>query len=715
MPMGSRWASIAGAVGVAVVTLSTMAAGYPVYLAAEVAHALDRRDEFIEAVAAPGDVSTTGFSTAEQFTALRDYLKKHHRKLKRDPWYCLYSGISLVGQDEKASRSWFSQALRYSDQDAAVVWLLYNEFERYGQVEYADSALVALHKQMLTDGAVSSTLVSQQLMFEAVFMGRSAQAPEARKYWQWVGTLGPDVLWKHLWELRHSLTSSPGAAAASVSALVRIVKGSWYHQLGLYHYALSWLFRFVQVLTVGVFLAVFLKYFSHAIHPYVEMFPQAVPVSLRAMLVAFGVISLLVFGTIPLIWVLAFVLWPAMLKRERLFAGACLVCITLSPVGARTEATLRFARSPEGTPSLFTKALQEGHYPSLHARLVENAKHNKSDPLALMALALSAYKADSLQTALKYTSAALKLSPNDPVAINLSGILEYQLGHKARAREAFDQSMRRHPMFASGYFNTGKVLLDALEALPGADNINRATKLGGHTVKEFIRINDDLFGEKWPSTREFLLEDLPPKFFWDNYYPQYRADWEQAGLLWGATFLGLPPLWSQIAFIVLFLALMSYAGMLNAGRRARARKVMTCELCRAPMCKRCSKGPYCTTCYERLGSIASEGKRQSEKVRLHIRVRQRDTVTAGMLDILFPGVGMLYDRNGQHTVGLLFIPVTALAYGLLIALASFTYAYPEWIAEGLYTPFYVVTGVYVLAFLIRGLSLGRRMRSSQEK
>ena len=132
------------------------------------------------------------------------------------------------------------------------------------------------------------------------------------------------------------------------------------------------------------------------------------------------------------------------------------------------------------------------------------------------------------------------------------------------------------------------------------------------------------------------------------------------------------------------------------------------------MCKHCARGPYCHTCYDSLSAIQVEQRRQAAKVQLYRRAKLREVWTACALDVVYPGVGMLYERAISHRTSAVFLLLSAALYGLFLMSRSATYAYPLWVSKGVYTPFAVLAGVYAFGFLVRGIIKVRRTAAARE-
>ncbi|MBD3242888.1 MAG: hypothetical protein GF331_20010, partial [Chitinivibrionales bacterium] len=433
----------------------------PLYLSDRVVAALHARDALLDEIGAPGDVATDGFVTQEQLSALEEFIKRNRRKKRSDPWFAFYRGVALSADQPAAAQPYYREALSLAAHRPGTAWALYHEFRRYGKQAYADSALAVLHKHLLTSGARGARVVAQQLTYEAMEFQRAGQIQSADRAWARARRFDQDAIWPSMWEIRTGLALKPARFGAGLSNALARLGSSWETQVTFVHYLLKWLFRFVQVLVVGVFAAMFLKYFTHAIHPYVEMFPQAVPIALRSLLVASVVIALGAFGAIPLVWVLAFILWPAMWPRERLVAGVCLVFIALSPIGSWFEATLRSVRSPENTLHLYSRALEDGANEKLHAAVTAHAAEARADHVAQLAATLTSLKSDSLRRAYEYVSRAEKLQADDPMVLTTAGVVHFLVGKRSAAQQRFERCVKLYPSYASGYFNLGQTLFEA--------------------------------------------------------------------------------------------------------------------------------------------------------------------------------------------------------------------------------------------------------------
>lgn len=680
------------------------------YLEADIWAAITARDAYVRSVADALKLDVANLTKSENIAAVTAYLNKK-REIK-EPWQCYLIGL-VSPQNSQPSLAGYRCAISLARQSPAVLFVLYNEMLRLGHPALADTALATLERQLLATGGESVPVVSQQLMHAAVDAQRKGDTERATRLWDWAGSFDTHTTWPGLWKFHGSFPGSMNDAEAGLSQVVLRVRDSWQTQNSLLHFLIKWLFRALQALVVGVFIAMFLKYFTHAIHPVAEHFPSSVPMLLRTMLVGSMVLSLLAFGLIAFIWVLAFILWPYMRPRERFIAGLCLMSIALSPAGAFLEATMRVTRAPDNAPALYTRAAREPFSPALHAALRARATANPGEHLASVALAVSYLKADSLEQARTASAHALGQLPDDPVALMVNGICDYRLGNQKAARTTFERCTQTHPSFAPAYFNLGKAQLAAMETLKGADLITQATSLDPRLVEKLIKKNDALFGQNWPWLRHFIVGDYPPAFYWRNIFKTYLGTWQDASRLWGVAFLGLPPLFSLIAFLVLLVVLLIREGTVHAANRSRVKKVFTCELCHAAMCKRCAKGPYCQSCYGKLSAVQVEGPRHALKIKLHAGSKKREAWLASLLDVLYPGSGMLSESSVEHRSVEVFIIVSALLYGAVVAIASTTHAYPLWVSDDLYRPLFVVAGAYVLAFLVRGIIKSQRAATKE--
>jgi len=570
----------------------------------------------------------------------------------------------------------------------------------------------------LARGATTVQVMAQSAMHDAMQLQQAGDDEKAQQQWNSARHYDPSAPWPGLWDIRTALPRKAERIPSGISELLYDLTTSWQLQIALAHHTLNWLLFVLKAFIVGVFTALFLKHFSKAIHPYSERFPKAVPAFMRALLVGSLVVSLIAFGAIPFFWVLAFILWPSMALRERVVAGMCLVAIALSPLGTLAESAIRTCRSPDSSPTCFVRALQDGYTPELYEYLSSKADQRKDDYLIQIACALTALKGDSVRTAARWVAAASKTRPDDPLVLTLEGAIAQLAGNHKAALDRFQRCHSQHPFYAPAYFNLGKSLLQHLETLKGADLISQAAELDRPLVETFVQRNDRHFGQNWPRNRQVLIADFPADYFWKQVFPGYTGSaagaWQDAATLWGVSFLGLPPLTSLLAFLGLLVVLLVRESIVRDSRKSRVKKVLVCELCGAAMCKLCAKGPYCGSCYSTLSAVQIEQRRQAMKVRLFEGARRREAWLASLLDVLFPGSGMLFETKVEHRTVLVFLPLSALLFGAIAAILTQRYVYPLWVTERLFLPLFAVFGVYIAAFLVRGVAKSRHVMAREE-
>jgi hypothetical protein len=118
-------------------------------------------------------------------------------------------------------------------------------------------------------------------------------------------------------------------------------------------------------------------------------------------------------------------------------------------------------------------------------------------------------------------------------------------------------------------------------------------------------------------------------------------------------------------------------------------KIFRCKLCETAMCRRCKKGVICERCFEQLHQIRNENIRQRIIERILLKNRRIKGIGAALIDILFPGCGMLYRSNGFPAAALLLMIITASGYAFLLTIHSLPVAYPHWAVKE------IVTGAYM--------------------
>jgi hypothetical protein len=82
---------------------------------------------------------------------------------------------------------------------------------------------------------------------------------------------------------------------------------------------------------------------------------------------------------------------------------------------------------------------------------------------------------------------------------------------------------------------------------------------------------------------------------------------------------------------------------------------------------------------------------------------------AYILDVVFPGCGMLYRYSGRVMPEFLLI-ITSMVYAILFTLSSISFVYPYIVVQGLLLPIYYILPLYNVVFLARALFNIKKIR-----
>jgi hypothetical protein len=360
---------------------------------------------------------------------------------------------------------------------------------------------------------------------------------------------------------------------------------------------------------------------------------------------------------------------------------------------------LRGCLLPDGSVSLFRKALHEGNYPDLDRAVRDGAAKRPDDFLVHTAAALVALKGNDIESAKLFIRQARMLRGDDPVVLLTEGIVFFVAGDIGHARDIFESCHTLFPKMVQAVFNCGQCYLVSNETIKGMEYLDRAAKINSESVNSFIALNDKLFSRKWPKLRQFMMPDYSSGYFWSAVFPHFGGSWASSSQLWGRSFLGIPLAWSCVLFPLLFIAVLM-ADFFIWGN-ARVAKIFQCKLCRAPMCRQCKKGVICELCFEQLHQIRNENIRQRIIEKILLKKKKSERLRASLLDVLFPGGGMLLRASGVPAAAILVMAIAASGYGAISVLSSIPLTYPYLLMRDIVAFAWVAAPMLNLGFAVR--------------
>jgi tetratricopeptide (TPR) repeat protein len=616
-------------------------------------------------------------------------------------WANLLAGLAVSGKSPKAMNDYFEKALTAASSDPGRLWVLAKEFDRFGQQQWERICLEQLEKLLVLRGSSSSPAVAQQLLYKAVSSDRKGQETVAGEYYAISRQFDRHLVWPIVRSISSAFPLRIATMFEGLEKCTSFLAHSWAAQLSLVLAILLLIRTWLAILVIGSILIIGFKYAPSVLHWVIELFPRAVSRRWKKYFSFALFASFASLGVLPLLWLVIFLTWKFCSRRDKRILGIGCLMLILFPVSVRLEDMVRQCLMPEGSISLFRKALEEGYYPDLDRTLRAAAHARPGDYLAQTAAALCASKGDDLAAAHDFIRKARSMCGNDPAVLLTEGIVFYLSGQFEKARGVYDTCQQLFPDYVAAYFNYGQCYLASTETLRGMEYLDRATKINPAAVNAFISQNDEMFSKKWPRLRQFMPPEYSCRYFWTRIFPRYWGSWTTSDALWGASFLGMP-LWCYGIFsMLLFPAILLIDFFVWS--IPRAAKIFQCKLCEAAMCRKCKKGVICEHCFDQLHQIRNENIRQRIIERILLQNRRMQNIGALCIDVLFPGGGMLYKSTKAPVVPLLLMGIAALGYACLIMPRETAIAYPFWVIKDFMNFAYLTIPLYNVGFAVRAV------------
>jgi hypothetical protein len=646
-----------------------------------------------------------GIKTQGQIVALRAALEAN--PAADNVWYNFLWGLTeSVSSQENAAAS-FDKCVTLAKGDPALDWALFLEFEQYGQTWWADKIAEQLDRELLAQGNTRVPLIAQQLLAMGVKSEQAGDRSATDRYYRLSAMFDADNIWPALRSIGRSLPADPTMAARQISLAWHIAARSWPVQLTGAGILLLLLRSFGLFFVAAVFTVLAFKYGTRSVHLLAEQFPSNVPPAIRLMLAA--TLTALAAGLGPFVffWLLLFLFWQYLSRPERWLAVVCAVMVCLAPVVQTANAMVDACRVPSNPVMLFERSITEGYSADLEQTLKDCIARRQDDYLPRTAAAITLVKKKDAATALGMMRIAYSNRPHDPVVLCATGLVFHRNNIEDRARAAFRECSKTYPGYAAGVFNQGQLQLETQEALDGTELITRATRLDPEGVGLFVEKNDRYYTIEWPALRRFIIGDYSPWYFWKNVFPVYGASVYDASKTWKASFWGIPPVPSFVLMLLLLAALLATNGLTGFAPN-RIRRVLECQVCGAAMCRKCSNGLACEKCLTVLNAIREPDRKQAAKARMGNRSRALAGLGAAVLTLLFPGTGMLYEKQPRVFTASAFIALTAMLWATAYAWIKTDFSVAGPLCAGVATPFLCVAGLYLIMGAAYAVLRGRR-------
>ncbi len=679
-------------------------ASFPLFWEQEISSALDSRD--------------SSYREAGVDTALFGRLQTAGDRLSAlpmdtaSPWHSFLTGMALAKDSGTAAAASFARAISLSEKDPGRLWVLSVEFYRCDMQAWEEKCLKKLEILFLASGARSAPVIVQQLLFRLSNANAHGNTRDSEFYGGWAQRFDRRCLWPSILAIGSTDFTNFPRAAAQIRDVFASLSASWESQLTFARAASKWLFWVLQTLIAGALIGLVAKYLSPALHISSERFPDIFSSRGKLLLALAAFFSVAFLGAIPFIWVIFFVIWRRLVPRDKRLAVCALMLFLLTPLGVRLSDMFDSALSESSSVQLYRKAIDEGYYPALDSTIASHALRSGKDYLAHTAAALYACKKGTPLSAFSHLKMAQMIAKDDPVVIVTAGNALYYAGDFQGARNAYQQCVRLYPKFEPAYFNLGQYYFGAMETAKGMEYTTQAARLDPEYVNAFIKKNDECFSKDWPPLRQLVWPDFAPSYFWRDVFPSYCGTWNSASPRFGPHFFGLPLTWYLA--LSAFLAILLFTLDVSIWSKDVVKRVSSCKLCQTPVCRKCKRGSICRDCFSATQHIRNEQIRQRIMGKIQVRSLRFRAMTAIVLDLIYPGAGLVYRGAPLYQSGPL-LAVTSVVYASFAFLIQATFEYPTWILGRLSTPLICVFAAYWAIFVVRAAIKSVAVLTRQEE
>ncbi len=549
-------------------------------------HALSQRAEFFDPVLP----DTAGIDITSWDIPLRQKVLAKATETESSVWSCFATGILYHLNGDPAANRFFLRALDLTRDDPGGTWLLFVEFDRYDIPDWTEKALTRIERQLFTAGAVSSGILSRQLLHYGFLNKMRHEEDRALLYFKWAHRLNPHETTALSQTFFMTFPSRLSEAFRTVADILTVLKNSWTAQLDFAKRSYDWFRHTVLFFMVITMLFFCIKYLPKAVHGLSHLYPGNVSVGLRASCASAVVISFVSFGILPFFWLLTFLIWRFLSKPEKIMLGIIVAFMVLTPVDAFLTDRFNHAVDPHGPIMRLSESISEGTSPNLGS--------TPSDSCSLpecLGTAVRDLKSESPVRALPRINRLLRSYPTDPFILNLKGISHYLSGSTDSAAIWFKKAINSDRNDLAANYNLAQCHLSGNDPSKGMDLLKGASNLNPQYINRFIQDNDRHFSAQWPRLRQVIFPDFTPDRFWSRIFLAGRRDPDSVRAVWGLSFFGFTPRVSSLVFLVLS-GILIFLHVRSAGD-PKIRRLFECKYCGKTICRRCTTGLLCSSCY----------------------------------------------------------------------------------------------------------------------
>ncbi len=573
-------------------------------------------------------------------------------------WYPFLKGMLLYVQGKAGHEVEFTKALSAAGKDPGSTWLLFTEFDRYNLEKWAEKSLLQLEKRMFEEGGSTATIISQQLMQYGLINKKKHSMEKAHYYFRWAHRFNIHETASIVQRIFISSPFDLPEIVKTASELVWPIRYSWKVQAELVSIIYMFIRQVIFLFVLFVIIVLCVKYFPVALHRYAHFYPDGVPISQRTILVSGVVVSSSAFGIIPFIWFVSFLLIGSVSYRERFLLRIVTAALILFPLDSFVMERIGNALAPDGASMALFLSLNEGT--SNTKVSTKSVSNEKVKLLYETSKALNEIKSNDLEAANLRLRRLLNKSPNDPLIINIKGILYFLGGFVDSAAACFKNVIELTPSDFTALFNLSRCSVFLNDATAGMEQLKKAAGIQPMLVNKFIEDNDRCFSDRWPPLRQLLFPYITPSYFWRKLFFAPVSSDITAKSFWGISFFGIPPLASFGLFLFLFLLLIS-VDMLNHNVQ-KVRRFFECKYCGRIVCRRCSSGILCGSCENRIQQMNLS--KTIEQIRENIILTHslmRD-ILSSFLNAVIPGAGDLLRKKTRFGLSVAGIALSSIVY-----------------------------------------------------
>lgn len=590
-------------------------------------------------------------------------LSQNHNK--NNIWHAFLTGVSNP-LSETLQNSSFEKCLKLAGTDRANLWILLLEFIRIKNYNWAERTLINLDKANLQQGIYASTYMENQLVLLSSLAHKEGHKEEALRLLDFAYYFSNNPT-----QIITTQIALGGSSDNNIFSLFDRLMDNIKNDLSTQLFALDTLARVVIIILAVIFVLIMItvatRTLTRALHAVVCKFPHTVPYSVRLVFMGLILLSVTVLGIYPLLIILGFVMGPYIkTKTFKALYNIAMILLVLYPAVSVYRAARIQVFSQKSPLGIFHRALSEApEEPLVDAYdLLESGvtRTNEQQAILKTSIALCQLKSDQLRASRDIIDNALTEKSNSEPALLTAGAIYYGTRRIDESSEFFQTAVESYPASTSAQFNYGQLALLQANTQVGNQHISNATTAYPSRYNDFLAKNATYYGKnRWPLTRQFILSDISTQYFWKN-----RADIlgnyvnTLTTELWGSRFLGLNPLFSLGAIIVIFLFM-----SMKSSNKKKGDKVTPCPLCGKPTCRNCRE-EFCHDCHSSLSVITNKDLVTNMKIKLANAKKLRIRLRAQIANMIIPGTMDLHLKGAMGIKDIFLFIASIIVYSAYV-------------------------------------------------